>query len=79
MDRILRLKAKRIEELETENEQLQLELENRADYDEHQELKELLIEYGGHQPGCANQYDKVWPCRCGWEKVEQDLKPEPKR
>ena len=71
--------AKRFKELEDENEQLQLELENRADYDEHQELKELLIEYGGHQPGCPNQYDKKYHCRCGWEKVKQALKPLPKR
>ena len=38
------------------------------------ELKELLIEYGRHQPGCPNQYDKKYHCRCGWEEVEQDLK-----
>ena len=67
--------AKRIKELEDENEQLQLDLENRADYEEHQELKELLIEYGRHQPGCPNQYDKIWSCRCGWKKVKQDFKP----
>ena len=41
------------------------------------ELEELLIEYGGHQPGCPNQYGKKYHCRCGWEKVEQDLKGKP--
>jgi len=33
------------------------------------ELEQLLIEYGRHSPGCPAQYDKKYPCRCGWDKV----------
>ena len=73
----------RITELEAENKELGdgIETVNNAGVETRRkleavivELKELLIEYGRHQPGCPNQYDKIWPCRCGWKKVKQDLK-----
>ena len=37
-------------------------------------LKQDLIEFGRHSPGCPNQYDKKYHCKCGWLKVEQALK-----
>ena len=36
--------------------------------EENKELKELLIEYGRHSAGCSKQYDKKYPCRCGWDR-----------
>jgi len=32
------------------------------------ELEAILIEYGRHSPGCSAQYDKKYPCRCGWDR-----------
>ena len=35
------------------------------------ELEELLIEYGRHSSGCSAQYDKKYPCRCGWDREKK--------
>lgn len=41
---------------------------------EKKELYENLIEYGRHGEGCAGQWGKKYPCKCGWRNVEQTLK-----
>ena len=41
---------------------------------ENARLKENLIEYGRHAAGCSQEFAKKYRCRCGWDKVEQELK-----
>ena len=41
--------------------------------DENKQLREDLIEFGRHGEGCAYQYDKKFPCKCGWLKTRQAL------
>jgi hypothetical protein len=38
------------------------------------ELKQDLIEYGRHSPGCPRQWGSKYKCKCGWLKVMEDLK-----
>ncbi len=36
-----------------------------------EELKQLLIEYGRHSPGCSAPYG--YDCRCGWDRERKAL------
>lgn len=36
-------------------------------------LEQLLIEYGGHLPGCAKQLGEKYPCRCGWDREKKAI------
>jgi hypothetical protein len=40
------------------------------------QLREDLIEYGRHQPGCSEKFAAEHGCRCGWDKVKEALHNE---
>jgi len=46
--------------------------------DENKNLKDVLTEYGRHQPGCPRQYSTDYPCRCGWDREQKQALREVK-
>lgn len=43
---------------------------------ENEELKQDLLEFGGHSEGCNYPYNEKYGCKCGWLKIYQALKGE---
>lgn len=74
-----------VKDLQSENEQLKADHASTREVLEakHNQVTELaaeverlkkdLIEFGRHSPGCPNQYDKKYPCKCGWLETKQAL------
>ncbi|MHC4464079.1 MAG: hypothetical protein ACYS30_22015 [Planctomycetota bacterium] len=38
-----------------------------------EKLKEILIEYGRHLPGCVGSFSSNYPCSCGWERTRKEV------
>jgi hypothetical protein len=52
----------------------ELQQQLKTEQEKNRWLRENLIEYGRHEQGCNQAYNKKYSCRCGWNRVEQALK-----
>ena len=37
------------------------------------ELKDIIIEYSRHQPGCPKQWSSKYKCNCGWDREREKV------